>query len=325
MKSCPWVKWWTARPRCPATPTLEWYWRMPRPANSGEVATSSAPATTAPRWWANPRPRTTRRGGAPFVGRDPELAQVLSAFERSRLDTTPILVSIAGPPGSARVAYDAKSWPRISAQAEAPHIVLQRSEAYAQGHALAPPRTCCAASSVCPKARPAAEAAKAIVSRLGLSTREELTRQNRDLLARLLANEPLPGGPRPARFARRAVARHDRSRAVSREQRANGDLDGRSAVGRSGKHRLARSLARSRDGPSFGRDGAGASRLLVGVKRTASPVVITCGSNCVPISKRASRAIAHAVVGESVPEDIVERIAGAGGRATAYLPKNWRA
>src|SRR5262249_53919011 len=142
-------------------------------------------------------------GGAPFVGRDPELAQVLSAFERSRLDSTPILVSITGPPGIGKSRLRREVMARISAQAQAPHVILQRSEAYAQGHPLGTAADVLRAIISLPKGATSAEAEKAIVSRLGPSTRDELTAQNRELLARLLANEPLPEGldPRGSRDA----------------------------------------------------------------------------------------------------------------------------
>src|SRR6478736_5245025 len=142
-------------------------------------------------------------GGAPFVGRDPELAQVLSAFERSRLDTTPILVSIAGPPGIGKSRLRREVMARISAQAEAPLVVLQRSEAYGQGHALGAAADILRAFVTLPKGATVREADRAIVASLGAATRNDLTAQNRDLLARLLANEPLPEGfdPRGSRDA----------------------------------------------------------------------------------------------------------------------------
>ena len=77
-----------------------------------------------------------RSGGAPFVGRDAELAQVLGAFERARANATPLFVSITGTPGIGKSRLRREVMARISAQADAPLVVLQRSEAYGQGHAL---------------------------------------------------------------------------------------------------------------------------------------------------------------------------------------------
>jgi tetratricopeptide (TPR) repeat protein len=142
-------------------------------------------------------------GGAPFVGRDPELAQISAALQRSSREQTPVLVSITGPPGIGKTRLRHEVLARISAQAEAPDIVFQRSEAYARGHALGTAADILRAVVGLPKGGSASEAERAIVARLGPQTREELTTGNRDLLARLLVNEPLPEGydPRGARDA----------------------------------------------------------------------------------------------------------------------------
>ncbi len=147
--------------------------------------------------------RGERAGGAPFVGREPELAQVLSAFDRSRSDRTPILVSITGPPGIGKTRLRREVLARISAQAEAPPVILQRSEAYGRGHALGAAADVLRAIIGLPKGTTAAEAESAIVGRLGPATRDELTAQSRELLSRLLANEALPEGldPRGSRDA----------------------------------------------------------------------------------------------------------------------------
>jgi predicted ATPase len=135
-----------------------------------------------------------RIGGATFVGREPELAQVLSAFQRSHTDSTPILVTITGPPGIGKSRLRREVLTRISTHAEAPRAVLQRSEAYGRGHALGAAADVLRAIISLPKGATAAEAEGAIVARLGPDTRSELTDQNRVVLARLLANEPLPEG-----------------------------------------------------------------------------------------------------------------------------------
>ncbi|HEX3774547.1 MAG TPA: protein kinase [Polyangiaceae bacterium] len=274
-------------------------------------------------------------GGAPFVGRDPELAQVLSAFERSRLDSTPVLVSIAGPPGIGKSRLRREVMARISAQAEAPHIVLQRSEAYAQGHALGAAADVLRGIISLPKGASSAEAAKAIISRLGPSTRDELTAKNRDLLARLLANEPLPEGldPRGSRdvlwLAMTDLVLHvaaNEQTAILMEDlqwadpESIGWLD--HMLGRAtGKSLVVMALVR----PEFWSDQnsrfTGRDHVRLELR---------------PISKRASRAIARAVVGENVAEDIVDKIAeqaaglplfaeelarlSASGRDTAHAP-----
>ena len=141
--------------------------------------------------------RGERAGGAPFVGREPELAQVVSAFERACADTTPILVSITGPPGIGKSRLRREVLARITAQADNPFVILQRSEAYGRGHALGAAADVLRAIIGLPKGATAAEAESAIVARLGPATRSELTSASREILARLLANEPLPEGLDP--------------------------------------------------------------------------------------------------------------------------------
>lgn len=274
-------------------------------------------------------------GGAPFVGRDPELAQVLSAFERSRLDTTPILVSIAGPPGIGKSRLRREVMARISAQAGAPHIVLQRSEAYAQGHALGAAADVLRGIVGLPKGASSAEAAKAIIARLGPATRDELTTKNRDLLARLLANEPLPEGldPRGARdvlwlamtdLVLQVAANEQTAILMEDLQWADpesiGWLD--HLLGRStGKPLVIMALVRPSFWTEHGARFAGRDHVRIELR---------------PISKRASRTIARAMVGEAASEDIVDRIAeqaaglplfaeelarlSASGRDTAHAP-----
>ena len=242
---------------------------------------------------------------------------MLSAFERSRLDTTPILVSIAGPPGIGKSRLRREVMARISAQAEAPHIVLQRSEAYAQGHALGAAADVLRGIISLPKGATSAEAARAIVSRLGPSTRDELTAKNRELLARLLANEPLPEGldPRGSRDVLwlamtdlvLQVAENEQTAILMEDLQwadpeSIGWLD--HMLGRAtGRALVVMALVR----PDFWSDQASrfAGRDHVRLELR-------------PISKRASRAIARAVVGEAVAEDIVRTDRRAGGGSAAF-------
>jgi predicted ATPase len=253
-------------------------------------------------------PRGERAGGAPFVGRDPELAQVLSTFERSRVDDMPVLVSITGPPGIGKSRLRREVLGRISAQAEAPHVVLQRSEAYGQGHALGAAADVLRAIISLPKGATSAEAEKALLSRLGPETRDDLTARNRELLARLLANEPLPEGldPRGSRDALWLAMTDLVLQVAAKEQAAIlmedlqwadpesiGWLD--HLLGRAtGRSLIVMALVR----PEFWADNpnrfAGRDHVRIELR---------------PISKRASRTIARSVLGEHVPEEVVERIA----------------
>ena len=145
--------------------------------------------------------RADRVGGAPFVGREAELAQVVNAFERVCSDATPVLVSITGPPGIGKTRLRREVIARLAAGKQAPLVIVQRSEAYGRGHALGAAADILRAIISLPKGATSREAEQAIVSRLGPSTVSNLTTKNREILARLLANEQLPEGldPRGAR------------------------------------------------------------------------------------------------------------------------------
>ncbi len=252
--------------------------------------------------------RGERAGGAPFVGREPELAQVLSAFDRSRSDRTPILVSITGPPGIGKTRLRREVLARISAQAEAPPVILQRSEAYGRGHALGAAADVLRAIIGLPKGTTAAEAESAIVGRLGPATRDELTAQSRELLSRLLANEALPEGldPRGSRDALwlamtdlvlQVVVNEPTVIIMEDLQWADPESIGwiDHMLGRS-SHQPLLVLALMR--PEFWADNA---------ERFAGRDHVRLELR--PISQRASRAIARSLLGEAAPETVIERIA----------------
>jgi eukaryotic-like serine/threonine-protein kinase len=253
-----------------------------------------------------------QRGGAPFIGRDAELAQVMSAFERSKSDHTPILVSITGPPGIGKSRLRREVISRVAAQAEPPLIVLQRAEAYAQGHALGAAADVLRAIIDLPKGATSAEAESAIVGHLGPSTRDELTARNRELLARLLANEPLPEGldPRGSRDALwlamtdlvLQVAQNQQTALIMEDLQwadpeSIGWLD--HMLGRASQRPLVvMALVR----PLFWQESsdrfAGRDHVRLELR---------------PISKRSSRAIARALLGDETPEEVVDRIAAQAG------------
>ncbi|HEY3495083.1 MAG TPA: protein kinase, partial [Polyangiaceae bacterium] len=256
--------------------------------------------------------RGERAGGAPFVGRDAELAQVLSAFERSRTDKTPLLVSITGTPGIGKSRLRREVMARISAQANAPLVVLQRAEAYGQGHALGAAADLLRAIITLPKGATRHEAEFAIVSSLGPATRDELTASNRELLARLLANEPLPEGldPRGSRDAL-WLAMTDLVLQVATEQpiviltedlqwadpESIGWID--HLLGRATHKPLAvMACVRPEFWSEIGDRFSGRDHVRIELR---------------PVSKRASRTIARAVLGDAVPEEVIERIAAQAG------------
>jgi predicted ATPase len=256
--------------------------------------------------------RGERSGGAPFVGRDAELAQVTSAFERSSSDVTPIFISITGPPGIGKSRLRREVLARMSAQADPPLIVLQRSEAYAQGHALGAAADVLRAIIALPKGATSAEAERAIVSSLGPSTRDDLTTRNRELLARLLANEALPEGldPRGSRDAlwlamtdlvlqiagtqQTAIVMEDLQWA---DPESIGWID--HMLGRaSHKPLVVMALVRPDFWPAQGDRFAGRDHVRLELR---------------PVSKRAARTIARALMGEDAPEEVIERIAAQAG------------
>ena len=252
--------------------------------------------------------RGERTGGAPFVGRDPELAQVMSAFERSRLDSTPVLVSITGPPGIGKSRLRREVMARISSQAGAPLIVLQRSDAYGQGHALGAAADVLRAIISLPKGATSAEAERAIISRLGPSTRDDLSSQNRMLLSRLLANEPLPEGLDP-RGSRDALwlsmtdlvlqVTQDEQVAILMEDLQWADPESIGWI----DHMLGRATGRPL-----------VAMALVRPEFWQLQTARFAGRDHVrlelrPVSKRAARQIARAVLGDTIPEEVVDRIA----------------
>ncbi len=256
--------------------------------------------------------RGERAGGAPFVGRDAELAQVLSAFSRTRTDRTPILVTIAGPPGIGKSRLRREVMARIAALAEAPQVILQRSEAYGQGQSLGAAADVLRAIIGLPKGATSSEAANAIVGRLGPATRDELTAHTRHLVARLLANEPLAEGldPRGSRDAlwlamtdlvlqiaaveHTAILMEDLQWA---DPESIGWLD--HMLGRAGSRPL---LVMAMVRPEF---------WAANPERFAGRDHVRLELR--PLSRRSARSIVSSVLGESTPEAVIERIAEQAG------------
>ncbi len=135
-----------------------------------------------------------RSGGAPFVGREAELAQILSAYERSRVDAHSMVVTVVGPPGIGKSRLQRESIARISSAAVPPRIVVQRSDAYGRRHALGAAADVLGSLIELRKGSTVLEAEQAILESLGPTTLKDAAGDNHRLLARLLVNEPLPQG-----------------------------------------------------------------------------------------------------------------------------------
>src|SRR6266545_4871459 len=142
-------------------------------------------------------------GGAPFFGREAELTQILSVYERCVDDSTPIVVSISGAPGIGKSRLTREVLARIAAHADPPKIVVVRSESFGRGHPLGLAAGVLRAllglskGTTLEVARGALHALPAPLD----ANKRALSVDARELLARLIANEALPEGvdPRGAR------------------------------------------------------------------------------------------------------------------------------
>ena len=151
-------------------------------------------------------------GGAPFVGREAELAQILDGFERCIDDRTPILTTITGAPGIGKTRLRREALMRVSSHASTPRVVLVRSETFSKSHALG------VAADV---ARGLAGVTKGVTKDDALDAIKGFGTTGGDgleLLALLMANQPLPALSE-ARAARDALwmALTELGTAVARE------------------------------------------------------------------------------------------------------------
>ncbi len=133
-----------------------------------------------------------QRGGAPFVGRDAELAQVLSAYERAETDHHPMIVSLSGPPGIGKSRLQRECIARISSRAEAPRVIVHKSGAYARRQTLGAAADILRRLLELPQSAAPEEIQDAIVDRLGPDTMNDLTEENRALLSGLLSGRTFP-------------------------------------------------------------------------------------------------------------------------------------
>jgi len=128
--------------------------------------------------------------GSPFVGREADLSQIASAYERCQEDKTPIIVTISGAPGIGKTRLRREAISQIGAHASAPRIALVRAESFAKSHALgimadvARGLAGVSKGAALEDAMAATDALLARIEVVGPSTRE--------LVARLVANEPMP-------------------------------------------------------------------------------------------------------------------------------------
>ncbi|HEY8038152.1 MAG TPA: protein kinase [Polyangiaceae bacterium] len=137
------------------------------------------------------RGRREIMGGAPFVGREAELAQIVAAFERCVDDKTPIVITVTGAPGIGKTRLRREALSRIASHAAAPRIVLARSESFAKSHALGVVGDVARGLTGVAKGAPLQEALDATDVLIAVSE-VPCSESARELLARLVANEALP-------------------------------------------------------------------------------------------------------------------------------------
>lgn len=133
-----------------------------------------------------------RAGGAPFVGREAEVARIVDAYDRSVLEQSSTIVLLAGPPGIGKSRLRREVVARLSGRADAPRVVVERSDAYGQRHVLGTAADILRNLLRLSKGASSGEAERALLESLGPETMSEATNDSRRLLAQLLVNESVP-------------------------------------------------------------------------------------------------------------------------------------
>ncbi len=132
----------------------------------------------------------------PFVGREAEMASVLAAFDRCAEDGTPVMVSIAGPPGIGKSRLGREFVSRVAASHPEARLVPVRGEAYGRAQSLGSASDLLRVLLGLSKDVSVDEARQAVGAL-------PYAKDSADLIASLLANQPFPDGidPRGARDA----------------------------------------------------------------------------------------------------------------------------
>ena len=130
-------------------------------------------------------------GGAPFVGREAELAQIVSTFERALEDRNPVLVTITGAPGIGKTRLRREGIQRISSHSSGARVLLVRCETFAKSLPLGVLSDLARQMAGVPKGA-TIEDARAATDALTRLLDVTLGPDQAEPLARLMANEPLP-------------------------------------------------------------------------------------------------------------------------------------
>ena len=135
------------------------------------------------------RPAGDRSGGAPFVGREAELAQILAAHQRALADRNSVVVSLTGAPGIGKTRLQKEAVARIASRSDASRILVRRSEAYARRHVLGTAADILRGLVGVRKAARLEEAEAALLDHFGPQTLSDLSTDQRRLLAQLLGDD----------------------------------------------------------------------------------------------------------------------------------------
>ena len=295
-----------ARPRSRASAERAECSPTPRRASSRAAASSSRCAATARRWSARRSSGKRGEGRRRAVRRARGRAHaIVAAYERCADESTPVIVTVVRRARHRQEpARAARFVARVAERTRSPpRIVVVRSESFGRGQRSASRPTSCARLLGVAKGARSKQARSALARCRPRSIAKKRARRDaRELLARLVANEALPRGldPRGARDAlwlamtelRRATA-PTASPAVHRPRRR---AVGRPRVARAGSITCSAApaapalRARCWCARAFWRDKptrfAGRDHVRIELR---------------PISRRAARAIAKAILGDEPP------------------------
>ena len=130
-------------------------------------------------------------GGAPFVGREAELSQLVASFERCLDDRTPILATLTGAPGIGKTRLRREAIQRVSSHSSGSRVLLARCETFGKSHPLGVAADLARQMAGVPKGVDLEDARLGATNAARMAD-AELSSDALELLARLLANEPLP-------------------------------------------------------------------------------------------------------------------------------------
>jgi serine/threonine protein kinase/predicted ATPase len=235
-----------------------------------------------------------------FVGREPDLLKALAAYERCVGDETPIIVTVSGPPGIGKSRLAREFVTRITTRDEPPLLVRVRCESFGRAQALGVATDALRALLGLPKGASLDQVEQSLRSR-------QLRSGDPELLSRLLANQPFDDGmdPRGARdslylsmteLALGAASAH--ACVLLFEDAQWSDPESVSWI----EHLLGRAtglplFVMMVMRPSFWRD---QGQRFVG--RDHERIELR------PMSKRATREIARAIIGENADDAVLDRV-----------------